>query len=127
MESAFSLHDGSLKLSQIACNKLSIGQFAFLSACHSASGLNDLPGEAIHLAAGLQFAGFPSVIATMWGVCDADAPQVAIHTYQYLFRNGLQGLNPSDGATALNRAVLCLREDPDVTVDRWAPFVHYGM
>jgi hypothetical protein len=127
MESAFSLHDASLKLSQIASHKLSIGQFAFLSACHSASGLSDLPGEAIHLAAGLQFVGFPSVIATMWGVCDVDAPQVAIHTYQYLFRNGLQGLDPSEAATALNRAVLQLQGDPEMTVDRWAPFIHYGI
>jgi CHAT domain-containing protein len=127
MESSFLLHDASLKLSQIASYKPSIGRFAFLSACHSASGLSELPGEAIHLAAGLQFVGFPSVIATMWGVCDADAPQVAIHTYRYLFRNGLQGLDPSEAATALNRAVHQLREDPDVTIDRWAPFVHYGI
>jgi hypothetical protein len=51
----------------------SIGQFAFLSAFHAASGLKELPGEAMHLAAGLQFAGFPSVIATMWGISDEDA------------------------------------------------------
>jgi CHAT domain-containing protein len=121
------LHDGYLELGQLASKRLSIGQFAFLSACHAASGLKELPGEALHLAAGLQFAGFPSVIATMWSIRDDDAPKVADHTYRYLFRNGLQGLDPSEAATALNLAILRLREDPDVTVDRWAPFIHFGI
>jgi CHAT domain-containing protein len=127
MDSAFALHDGQLELSEIASKRLSKGQFAFLSACHAASGLKELPGEAMHLAAGLQFAGFPSVIATMWSICDDDAPKVADHTYRYLFRNGLQGLDPSEAATALNRAILGLREDPKVTIDRWAPFIHFGI
>ena len=127
MQSAFGLHDGHLKLEKIASKILSNGQFAFLSACHAASGLKDLPEEAIHLAAGLQFAGFPSVIATMWSICDVDAPKVADCVYQYLFRNGLQKLDPSEAATALNHAILSLREDPDVTLDRWSSFVHFGI
>ena len=127
MKSAFMLYDGHLELGEIASKRLSTGQFAFLSACHAASGLNDLPGEAMHLAAGLQFAGFPSVIATMWSICDTDAPRVAKHTYKYLFRNGLRGLDPAEAPKALNHAIACLREDPKVTVDRWAPFVHFGI
>jgi CHAT domain-containing protein len=126
-KSAFVLHNGHLELGQIASKRVSVGKFAFLSACHAASGLKELPGEAMHLAAGLQFAGFPSVIATMWGICDEDGPKVADHTYQYLFRNGMEGLDPSDAATALNRAVLHLRDDPKVTIDRWAPFIHFGV
>jgi hypothetical protein len=127
MNSAFALHDGQLELSEIASKRLSNGQFAFLSACHAASGLKELPGEAMHLAAGIQFAGFLSVIATMWSIRDDDAPKVADHTYRYLFRNGLQGLDPSEAATALNRAILHLREDPNITIDRWAPFIHFGI
>jgi CHAT domain-containing protein len=127
MSSAFLLHDGDLNLSQIAPKRLSTARFAFLSACHTAAGLQGLPGEAMHLAGGLQFAGFPSVIATMWGISDEDAPIVVSHTYKYLLRNGLQGCNASESATALNRAILCLREDPTVTVDRWAPFIHFGI
>ena len=127
MKSAFSVHDGQLELSAIAAKKLSHGQFAFLSACQAASGLKDLPGEAMHLAAGLQFAGFPSVIATMWSICDDDAPKVADYTYRYLLRNGLRGLDPSEAATALNRAILRLREDPSITLDQWAPFIHFGI
>jgi CHAT domain-containing protein len=127
MKSAFALHDGHLNLSEIASKRLSTGQFAFLSACHAASGSKELPGEAMHLAAGILFAGFSSVIATMWSIQDDDAPKVADLTYRYLFRNGLQGLDPSEAARALNCAVLHLREDPDVTVDRWAPFIHFGI
>jgi hypothetical protein len=63
----------------------------------------------------------------MWGICDEDAPKVSGHVYQYLFRNGMEGLDPSDAAIALNRAVLALREDPEVTIDRWAPFIHFGI
>jgi len=127
MQSAFALQDGYLKLNEIASKRLSNGQFAFLSACHAASGLKELPGEAMHLAAGVLFAGFPSVIATMWAIRDEDAPKVAYHTYQYLFRNGLQGFDPSEAAIALNNAILHLREDPDVKIDQWAPFIHFGI
>jgi len=127
MKSAFLLHDGQLELSEVATKNLTHGKFAFLSACQVASGLKDLPGKAIHLVAGLQFAGFPSVIATMWNICDDDASKVATHTYQYLFRNGLRGLDPSEAATALNRAITCLREDPSVTLDQWAPYIHFGI
>jgi len=56
------------ELGHIASKNLSNGQFAFLSACEAAAGLQDLPGEAMHLAASFQFTGFPSVIATMWSI-----------------------------------------------------------
>src|ERR1700683_4010548 len=102
MYSSFALRDDQLELSQIASKKLSNGQFAFLSACYAASGLNELPGEAMHLSAGVQFAGFPSIIATMWSICDEDASKVAYHFYQHLLHNGLQGLDTSEAATALN-------------------------
>ena len=39
---------------------------AFLSACETAMGAEDLPDEAMHLAASLLFAGFGGVVATMW-------------------------------------------------------------
>jgi tetratricopeptide (TPR) repeat protein len=127
MDSAFALHNGYLELSQIASKRLSTGQFAFLSACNTAAGIEQLPGEAIHLAGALQFAGFPNVIATMWSVSDKDASIVARHVYEYLFRNRFEGCNPSEAATALSHAVLLLREHESMTVDRWAPFIHFGI
>jgi CHAT domain-containing protein len=39
---------------------------AFLSACETAKGDNGTPDEAMHLAGVMLFAGFRSVIGTMW-------------------------------------------------------------
>jgi CHAT domain len=126
MESALALYDGDFALHQIASKRLSVGRLAFLSVCHAASGLRSLPGEAMHIAAGLQFAGFSSVIASIWAVSDEDAPAVAAATYKYLLRNGPQRCDHSEAAAALNLAVSDLRKNPEVTLDRWIPFVHFG-
>ena len=89
------------------------------------SSIQGLSGVAVHLC------GWSSICwlfgYTMWTILDKDAPKVADQTYRYLFRNGLQGLDPSEAATALNRVVLHLRDDPKATVDRWAPFIHFGI
>ncbi|KAF7982043.1 hypothetical protein HWV62_30312 [Athelia sp. TMB] len=127
MKSAFALDDGNLTLGEIASKRVEVGQFAFLSACNAATGIRTLPAESMHLAAGLQFAGFPSVIATLWAIADTDAPRVAARVYEYLLRNGAQRCDPAEAATALNCAILALREDPTVTVDRWSPFMHCGI
>lgn len=126
MHSAFALHDGYLEIGQIASKRLSNAQFAFLSACNTATGIEKLPGEAMHLAGALQFAGFLSVIATMWGVDDTDTAIVASHVYQHLFHNKLQGCDSLKVAMALNRAISLLWEHEGATVDRWAPFIHFG-
>lgn len=127
MKSAFALHDGGLELSLIAAKRLTSSRFAFLSACQSASGLQESPGEAMHLCAGMQFAGFSSVIATLWSIRDEDAPIIAEHTYAYLLRNGLDKIDLTEAAAALNYAVSRLREDPNITLERWAPFVYFGV
>jgi CHAT domain-containing protein len=131
MESAFLLHDGTLTINEIALKRLTSAQLAFLSVCHGASGLRDLPGEAMHLAAALNFAGFPSVIATMWGIRDEDGPEVVEGTYRYLFRDGerrkIMIPDPEEAAAALNRGVIALRRNRDVTLDRWAAFIHIGV
>jgi hypothetical protein len=62
MKSVSVLHDRHLELGQIVLKQLSVGQFAFLSTCYAASGLKVLLGEVMHLAASLQFAGFPSLL-----------------------------------------------------------------
>jgi CHAT domain-containing protein len=124
MKSAFALFDGNLELHRIVSRR-HIGRFAFLSVCHGATGLDILPGEAMHLAGAFKFAGFQSVVATIWGISDIDARIVAGAIYRYLFRNGVQSCDYLEAATALNRAVLRLREDPNVTVDRWAAFIHF--
>ena len=50
MKTGFALHHGHLDLGKIAPKRLLAGKFAFLSACNEASGVNELPGEALHLS-----------------------------------------------------------------------------
>jgi len=58
--------DERLKISRIMEQPMPNASLAFLSACETAMGDEDLPDEAIHLAASLLFAGFRGVVATMW-------------------------------------------------------------
>jgi CHAT domain-containing protein len=126
MNSGFLLHDGHLQLGQIVEKRLTSAQFTFLSVCHAASGVQPLPGEAMHLAAAVQFAGFSSIIATMWDIRDDDAPKVAEETYRHLFRGGLLVHVPNHKDAASSCAVMALRRDKEVTLDRWAAFIHFG-
>jgi CHAT domain-containing protein len=66
LDSALMLQDGPLKVSQIMQQPILDGTLAFLSACETAMGDENLPDEVIHLASTLLFAGFRGVVATMW-------------------------------------------------------------
>jgi hypothetical protein len=72
------------------------------------------------------FAGFKSVIATMWNMNDLDGPLIAETVYKELFAGNSELLNPDDVPYALDAAVQELRRiQPDPT--RWAPYIHLGM
>jgi CHAT domain-containing protein len=66
LESALLLQDGQLKVSQIMQQSMPNASLAFLSACETAMGDENLPDEVIHLGSTLLFAGFRGVVATMW-------------------------------------------------------------
>jgi CHAT domain-containing protein len=66
LNSALVLEDGELTVSRIMQQSMPNALLAFLCACETASGDENLPDEAIHLGATLLFAGFRGVIATMW-------------------------------------------------------------
>jgi len=66
LESCLKLEDGLLFLSRIMKEPMPHGSLAFLCACDTAMGDENLPDEAMSLAAGLLFCGFQHVIATMW-------------------------------------------------------------
>jgi CHAT domain-containing protein len=66
--SGFCLGDGRLTISDLIKMDIKQGFLAFLSACETARGSDDQPDQAMHLAAAMLFAGFKSVIATMWSV-----------------------------------------------------------
>ncbi|KAJ7140769.1 CHAT domain-containing protein [Mycena epipterygia] len=124
MEKSGFLHDGPEN------SEKDMG-LAFLSACQTATGNQQLPDEAMHLAASLLFAGFRSVVATMWTIQDPDGPDVAEVFYGHLFRNADPTSNPpvfpdlNESAEALHLAVAKLKTK--VPLLRWVPFVHYGV
>lgn len=127
-QSAFHLYDGSLPLSKIITKSFPHADFAFLSACQTATGNEDLSDEAVHLAGGMLAAGYKSVIATMWSIRDKDAPSVAAEVYCRLVS---PEPNSSCAAYALHHAVQCLRkkqeESGQSSFFSWVPFIHVGI
>ncbi|KAK7061337.1 CHAT domain-containing protein [Favolaschia claudopus] len=149
LESGLVLSDGRVRVVELMRRREEVQQMsgsggreaaplslAFLSACETAKGDRRNPDEAIHLAATLVFAGFRTVVATMWTIQDEDGPKIANRFYEKLFKRDSTGEEPQAGggypdltksAEALHYAVRKLREEPGVSFRRWVPFVHYGL
>jgi hypothetical protein len=66
LDSGFDLKDGRLKLNKLMRMNMPNAQLAYLSACESAGVDGSRPDEGLNLAGGMIFAGFKSVIATLW-------------------------------------------------------------
>ncbi|KAG8708545.1 hypothetical protein FRC08_018833 [Ceratobasidium sp. 394] len=124
--SAFHLHDGPLDIGKITKKQLKQAKMAFLSACQTAVGGEELPDEAIHIAASMIVAGYRTVIGTMWSIDDQDAPLVAEKFYAYMLDQGA----PCEGkaARALHYAVQYLKAKIGLKeFGRWAPYMHIGI
>ncbi|KAF8547551.1 hypothetical protein OG21DRAFT_906517 [Imleria badia] len=115
-----------LKVSDIIALSRPRGGLAFLSACETATGDEGLSDEAIHIAAGMLFAGYGGVIGTMWSISDELAPHVAWDVYAQLFRSGTRP-DYREAARALHEAVGHLRERGNVPFHIWLPFIHVGL
>ncbi|KAG8966853.1 hypothetical protein FRC03_011267 [Tulasnella sp. 419] len=131
-QSSFHLYDKCLNLLDIIQAHLPNAEYAFLAACHSAAASRRMPDETLHLAASFQFAGFKSVIGTMYAMADLDGPILAEEVYKFMFRHIVNGEGKSNGvvsytdaAKALNMATKVLRQKK-VPVERWINFVHIG-
>jgi hypothetical protein len=68
LQSGFTLDDSLLTVSKLMELDLPNAFLAVLSACETAKGDATQPDQAIHLAATMLFAGFKSIVATMWYV-----------------------------------------------------------
>jgi CHAT domain-containing protein len=68
LDSGFVMRDAMLTVSDIMALRLPNALLAFLSACETAKGDEKQPDQAVHLAAAMLFAGFKSVVGTMWYV-----------------------------------------------------------
>ncbi|KAG1752102.1 CHAT domain-containing protein [Suillus lakei] len=91
------------------------------------SGDEKTPDEVIHLAAGLQFSGFKSVIGTLWVVDDAVAKHVVEAFYEHIFKDLEEGDVPdcTKAAWALNKATYAMRMK--VPLEQRIVFVHIGV
>jgi CHAT domain-containing protein len=129
LQSHFKLHKSDLYLMDLLHLNLPHAVFASLVSCHTAAGAKDLPDEVMHLAAGMQFAGFQGVLATMWAVNDADAPKITNAFYAALLEKKVaEGPDPQDAAMALHKAIKELRRaKPKIPLHRWVPFIHIGI
>jgi CHAT domain-containing protein len=115
-----------LTLSKIIQLALPHADLAFLSACQTATGDKNLEEESVHLAAGMQLAGYRGVIATMWTIMDNDAPRVASSVYEHLLK--VPPPDPAQAAEALHLAVQKLREEGSYKpFSHWVPFIHIGV
>lgn len=119
------LYDGDLDLERILGAYLPRAQFAFLSACQTATGDAVLMNESMHLSGGLLFAGFCGVVGTMWSVADVDCPPLAQIMYRRLFQKD-KTPDVARAANALHLAVRAMRKK-GLSFQRWANFVHMGV
>ncbi|KAG8904984.1 hypothetical protein FRB99_000898 [Tulasnella sp. 403] len=124
LQSHFALHDGPLTLHELMQNRSPLAELAFLSCCHSASGKSTIPDEFLHLATGMQFAGFKSVVGTMWAMDDAVGPLLADEFYRRIVKWGNSDYRQS--AKSLNDALKVLRSNK-VHLSIWINFVHWGI
>ena len=77
----------------------------------------------LHLAAGMQFAGFNGVIGTLWRVDDAVAHQVVTRFYKEMFKHSVTDFRHA--AAALNTAAL--KTADEVSLEKRIVFVHIGI
>jgi CHAT domain-containing protein len=120
------MRDEHLTLLDIMDTDIPHAEFAFLSACHTAVGDKETPDEVIHLAAGLQFSGFKSVIGTLWEVDDAVAKHVVEAFYKYMFHPKEDGvMDCTKAAWALNCATHAVKTK--VPLEQRMVFIHIGV
>ncbi|KAE9387901.1 hypothetical protein BT96DRAFT_890838 [Gymnopus androsaceus JB14] len=127
LDSGFVLEDGLLTVRKLFETQVPHAHLAFLSACSTATGDQNLPDEPIHLGTTMLFAGFPNVIATLWSMSDSQGPEVArdVHTSLYHYSSHTWRLSGDNIAYVLDEAVRKLIER-GVKPSRWATYIHIG-
>jgi len=135
LESAFAMRDGWLKLSDIIKIQNAHADLAFLSACQTSTGDEELPEEAVHLAGGMLVAGYRGVVATMWAINNEKAVGIANDFYSNLLSHSpesgkWEGPMSALAAYALHHASERMRErlgDSEHALHAWVPYVHFGI
>ena len=137
LQSGFYLYDGRLELSEIIKQQYKGADLAFLSACQTSTGVEQLSQEAVHLAGGMLAAGYRGVVATMWSIEDRYGPGIAEDFYKHLIshhgaddKRELKGLSSDGAACALHYAMQQVRktlDNSELSLLTWVPYVHFGL
>lgn len=117
------LSDGTLGIGELSRGSYR-GDFAFLSACMTASGGLSLSDEAITIGAALHYLGFRRVVAALWSIDAEIATELARDVFCSLMEDGL--FRPRRSAGAVTEAVTRLRNQNPEHPSRWAAFTHIG-
>ena len=120
-ESAFALQDGHFTIQRIIGCDLKNPEFAYLSACHTTVGDEKSPDEVIYLASAMQFAGFRSVIGTMWAVDDGETNKITSTFYEHMVDESGR-LDHTRAAFALNKTMRSV----DIPLDQRILYIHLG-
>ncbi|KAG2150943.1 CHAT domain-containing protein [Suillus clintonianus] len=123
--SRFAMRDKPVTLLDIMENNAPKAEFAFLSSCHTAIGDEQTPDEVIHLAAGLLFSGFKSVIGTLSVVDDDVAKEIVQAFYENMFTDGVMDCRKA--ASALNNAIRAVKVQQQVPLEQSIIFIHIGV
>ena len=121
-ESAFALHDDHFTIQRIIGCDLKNPEFAYLSACHTTVGDEESPDEVIHLASAMQFAGFRSVIGTMWAVDDGVTNEITLTFYEHMVDESGR-LDHTRAAFALNKTMKSVH----IPFDQRILYIHLGV
>jgi hypothetical protein len=115
-----------LTVQRVSDLRLKYAQIAYLSACSTAENkAARLSHEVIHVVSGFQVAGFPHVVGCLWPAGDSECVKVAKRFYSLVLQRH-QAVISNEVASAVQEAVMAVREgDLDMPLN-WAQFVHYG-
>jgi tetratricopeptide (TPR) repeat protein len=128
MESSLVLYDCPLPVSRIAQRNLTNADLAVVSACESGKGSWDHSNEALHLVAGLMFAGFRGVIGTMYSIDEEVGLTFTKTLHANLFATYPANYpNPAKAAYALRKTLLYLRDERKAPMICLIPFIHVGI
>lgn len=121
------MHDGPITILDLIEKDLPHAELAVLSACHSARVCTSLPDEVLHPAASMMFAGYKSVVGTMWALDDALGSALAEKFYGLMFDEKDGPKDYSEAAGMLHKAFGALVQDGyKIPLMQRINVVHYG-
>ncbi|MFF3652688.1 CHAT domain-containing protein [Streptomyces sp. NPDC002181] len=114
-----------LGVTDIAALSIDGAGLAFLAACNTARGGNDLADESIHLASAFLLAGYPQVVGSLWPLGDAAAPVVTGCVYGPV-SGAARGPDLGKVPFGVHEAALRLRAAHPHRPSIWAAHLHVG-